>query len=430
MTHIYIDFETFPIQPGVQSPTPVSLAMCRDDDQGATLYTGALAREIGAAIVKDSRHILVASNVPFELEVLSKHWGLRSWVRVMRARGRVRCTETQERLLRIRTGESLFRVGLAPLVKKYLNIDISANKSSDSVRTRYNLLNNVPLTEEKPEGPCTAFDFENAPLVQECFDTTTHPWKPQKEITCWPKEFALYALQDAEYTRAVHQAQERLFWKLTGYPEGTPITDIGPQVNAKVALYRMRSLGVFSQQNRVQETIQEMNYHRERLWNVVLKSGIGREDGTKDMKKLRERIELALGTDIAKYKTGKGQTKTDRATIAVAAVCAHQDDGDGYITSEGQTIDVVLEALSVINTLDKFLAAYLKPLDVPEDQPIHWQYTELVNSGRTSASASWASHFVDSIDIQMRTGTNFQNFPTPRSLQNLAKRIAHVESFL
>lgn len=430
MPHVFIDFETFPIQPGVQSPLPISLAICQDDDLSATLYTGALAQKVGTAIVKEPSHILVASNVPFELEVLSKHWGLRSWVRTMRANGRIRCTETQERLLRIRTGEALFRVGLAPLVKKYLGIDISANKSANSVRTKYNLLNGVPLTKKTTEGPCTVSDFEDAPLVEECFDTSTQPWIPKRDIVCWPKEFALYALQDAEYTRAVHRAQEKLFWNLTGYPHGTPITDIGPQVNAKVALYRMRSLGVFAAQSRVRETIEEMTYHRERLWNVVLKAGIGREDGTKDMKKLRERVELALGGDIAKYKTEKGQTKTDRATIAVAAACAQQDDGDGYITYEGRTVDVVLEALSVINTLDKFLAAYLEPLDVPEEQPIHWQYTELVNSGRTSASASWASHFVDNIDIQMKTGTNFQNFPTPRSLQNLAKRIAHVESFL
>lgn len=428
--NIYLDFETFPIEPGNQSPKPISLAVCFDETDGATLYKGELARYVGTNIVKDNRHVLVASNAPFELEVLSKHWGLRSWVRRMRAEGRVRCTETQERLLRIRTGQSLFRVGLAALVKKYFEQDISASKGADSVRTRYHLIASVPLVPHRPEGPCTLKDFEDAPTLEECFDMQKNPWEPKTDLLQWPKEFALYALEDAEWTRGVFQAQEAVFSKITGLPLGTPITDIGPQVNAKTSLYRMRSLGVFSERTRVEETIQELQYHRAKLWKVVEESGIGRDDGTKDMKKLRARIEDALGAEIENFKTEKGHTRTDRSTIALAATFTHRTEGPGYIRVDDQTVDVVLEALSVINTLDKFLSAYLQPLCVPDGQPIHWQYTELVNTGRTSASSSWQSHFVDSLDIQMRSGTNFQNFPTPRSLQNLAKRIARVESFL
>lgn len=428
--NIYLDFETFPIKPGVQAPTPVSLSVCESEKDEAYICTGSVAKQTGTRIVQQENAVLVASNIPFEFEVLSIHWGLRSWVRKLRAEGRARCTETQERLLRIHQGEPLFRVGLAPLVKRYFSVDISADKGVDSVRTRYNLVHNVPLTTRCPEGPCFAEDFEDAPPLSWYFDITAPYWAPRRPLASWPKEFALYALKDPEWTRAVHQAQEKLFAEITGFSPGTPITDIGPQVNAKASLNRMRSLGALSNQSRVQETIKEFIFHRELLWKLVVASGIGRPDGTKDMKVLRERVEAALGDEAKAYKTDKGQTRTDRSTVALAATYAKGKVGTGYVHIDGKTVDVVLEALSVLNTLDKFLAAYLAPLNVPEGEPIHWHYTELVNTGRTSASASWQANFVDGLDIQMRSGTNFQNFPTPRSLQNLAKRIARVESFL
>ena len=428
--NIYLDFETFPIQPGVQAPMPVSLAVCETEKDEAYITTGSVAQQTCTRIVHGRENVLVASNIPFEFEIMSTHWGLRSWVRKVRAEGRARCTETQERLLRIHQGEPLFRVGLAPLVKRYFSVDLSKDKGDDSVRTRYNLLHGVRLTDKSSEGPCVAADFEDAPPLSWYFDTTKSTWQPLRAVDRWPKEFALYALQDPQWTRAVHQEQMKLFAQITGLPEGTPITDIGPQVSAKACLNRMRGLGVLSDRPRVQQTVREFEYHRAMLWKVIVDSGIGRPDGTKDMKALRMRVEAALGDEVKLHKTEKGLTKTDRSTVALAATYSKNKSGNGYVFTEGKTVDVVLEALSVINTLDKFLSAYLAPLDVPEGQPIHWHYTELVNTGRTSASASWHAHFVDDISVQTRSGTNFQNFPTPRSLQNLAKRIARVESFL
>lgn len=429
--NIYLDFETFPIKPGLQSPPPVSLSICFGEELPAQIYRGPAAQQIATELFQDESYTFVASNIPYEFEVLSKHWGLRSWVRHVRASGRARCTETQERLLRIRMGQPLFRVGLAALVKRYFDIDLSKDKGADSVRTRYDLVHDVPLTPHIPDGPCVAKDFEDAPPVSWYFDTSTPVWKPLRPIDRWPQEFGMYALKDPEWTREVHQEQQNVFARITGFSKDTPITDVGPQVNAKVTLYRMRSLGVLSDRTRVQETIQEFEHHRKLLWQVLVEAGIGRENGTKDMKKLRERIMFALGDETNKFLTDKGAIRTDRATVAQAATYAKQTSGFGYATqTDGTVVDFVLEALSVINTLDKFLAAYLQPMNVPVGEPIHWQYTELVNTGRTSASASWQSYFVDAMDMTIRSGTNFQNFPTPRSLQNLAQRIARVENLL
>lgn len=418
---VTIDFETHRVGPGYQVPHVVSQAACEGEDGEPFLMRGGVARAYSERLLGGDA-LVVGSNLPFELATMWVRQGLRLPMFGMLARGRGRCTETREKLIRIHRGERFYRVGLAPLVRDYSGEEIEKN---EGWRLRYQLLRDVPLTPRSVEGPCPWEDFEDAPPTSWYFDVDGEVWAPKRRLDRWPREAAAYGLADVEYSRYVFHEQEDLYLAMTGRDRDEGIVDEAPQVVAKFCLHLMRSRGILTDQARARRIIAEFRHHRGLAWDELVRHGLGRSSGSKNEKAMRALMVEVLGDDAPMSAGGKKPRKDGTVSLPQPKI-----DGrsrllaDVKLASQGLS-NPALNAWGTHSRLDTFEKIFVAPLDVAFGVRVHWRFNELVDTGRTSSGKSGYAELCERAGlIFVSTGSNIQNQPTPRAMEDLGRQVA------
>lgn len=275
--YVAIDTETRLISyPDEVNPAGICLAS-HDDKGGHRLWhmrldAEALENELHY-LFSDPDCRIVGHNVAFDLHVILKALpGLWSVVWEALAAGRVHDTMLRERLLNLSTmGDVNAKpCSLAALTKRYLNMDISADKAEDAWRYRYQELEETPLEE-------------------------------------WPAEAVRYAEDDARLTLEVFQAQEA---RRVERGPGS-INQEHVQVGAAFALKGMTIQGMRIDPEAVQDLKASMEKRYALALTELKKYGIIRENGTRDQKSL-EVLCKDLGVTAT---TASGRIATDRKTL-------------------------------------------------------------------------------------------------------------------
>jgi DNA polymerase I-like protein with 3'-5' exonuclease and polymerase domains len=359
MRLIGFDFETHPIRPGCLAPRAVCISLAgrgeppkylpRDeeswwrsvDDGWEVVYSARHTRYVFANLSADPDVVMVAHNLSFDLGVLiKKEPQFIADIFAMMEKGRLRDTMLREKLINVAHGDLDFhhetkqkmKYSLADLVKKYFKVDISATKTGDSWRLRYNELDFVPLRE-------------------------------------WPEAALVYSAQDSTWARRVFEAQNQT---PAGVRVGTTIQPLhreGLVVNeleqtaAALALHLMACRGVVTDPVAVGNFRIQVMDQVEEARGIAMDLGFMRLDGSRNMKILKGLVAEAYGDHPPL--TAKGAIKTDRKTL--------QKSGNPQLKEYARNLNA-----------EKLLNTYLPILEQGTRNPICSKPNVLVRSGRTS----------------------------------------------
>ncbi len=313
---IGFDTETHPIKLGMIAPKLV----CMTWDGGIVL-----APEAPALFRSwlEAGHTVVGHNAPFDLGVMcAEDPSLIQEVFEAYEEGRIKCTEVRERLINNATGELTYTKGkrvsysLASLVMRHFQ---EVLPKEDTWRLKYALLDGVPLD-------------------------------------AWPEDAKSYALRDAVEALRVFHAQETI--------AGGPIPDERRQQCAAWWLHLCSMWGLRTDAGKVRELKARLEADVAHTRPLLTASGLVRVDGSKDTKKIKERVLAAL-PDVERTKTGQVSMK--------AAVLRKTEDPD-------------LVLLANAGRSNKLLSTYMPVLERGTVYPICCHYTSMVESGRTSCS--------------------------------------------
>jgi hypothetical protein len=382
-------------------------------------------------------------NSSFDAYVLLRHAdrrGLNLWRSAFEflARGQLRDTELDEKLINIARGIEVHKTGLEAMAYRYLGVDIKDDKKGPNAwRLRYGELDGVPLER-------------------------------------WPYHAKRYAIDDVLLDRAIHRAHLDVALRTFGTLE---IPDQAARPVARFCLHLQSARGFLSDYPRATAARESLREASDRLMGVLVKAGLVRTktlftgpdalaegdlctvDGepatflgrvdvkgrpnpkarsakveingeeaivalaqvvgdsavkhTKNMKEIRERIAAtfnAAGNDVPLTETGL--VKSDRDVLEILAELS---DDPGLL------------CLTAKSAVDKLLSTYVEPLCEPRVEhggSIHWRYDCLKDTGRTSAAAQrFVVEGEGGVSIKMRDGTNVQNLPGQNALQRTAKRV-------
>jgi DNA polymerase-1 len=284
---------------------------------------------------------MVAHNLAFDLGVLvKKEPQFLEDVFLMIEKGRLRDTLIREKLIDIAFGNLDFhhktkarrKYGLADLVMRYFHKDISAFKTGDSWRLRYDELDFVPLMD-------------------------------------WPEDALVYSAQDSTWARRVFEEQSncpdtlRVGTQSATLRTGADITNELEQTAAAFALHLMACRGVVTDPVAVGNFRMEILDRVEEARSIAEELGFLRFDGSKNMKVLKDLVADAYGNNPPL--TEKGSVKTDRKTLK-------------------QSSDPRLKEYADKASAEKLLNTYLPILEQGTRGPICSRPNVLVRSGRTS----------------------------------------------
>src|SRR5579859_6222149 len=230
---------------------------------------------------------------------------------------------TGQPFARDESGEAVGRYSLALLEKRYLGIDRTAEKEN-GWRLRYAELDGTPLT-------------------------------------MWPDEAIEYPRRDARGTFDVLRAQ---------LAEGRQnVQCIGQEMRAAWALHLMKIYGMRVDPEMGASVVKRIEEQREKDQVRFIAAGILREDGSCDTKVLKGLVALAYKGAPPKTEPStrfpEGQISTSRDTLLESG-------------------DELLEAYGEAGPNEKLHSTFSKLLTATE--PIHPEFTVLVQSGRTSCS--------------------------------------------
>ena len=251
--------------------------------------------------------------------------------------GNVIDTKWRERLIKNAGGEMLHGCSLADLTKKYLGVDRSEGKKGNPC-SKCNATGKVAtVTTPEPCPVCMGAKY-------------LKPWRLRfaeldgVPLDDWPQAPIDYALDDALDVVLVALAQSGDFGTTDTAGGVVLITDLGSvhyeaaQVRAALALHLEALNGPRSNPVALDAWTREMEGLTEEGLRIGKEAGFVRDNGTKDVKVLKHLVELAYE---AKGKsaptTGKGNTKTDEATIRAsgdATLISWIDTGEGRQATE------------------------------------------------------------------------------------------------
>ena len=220
-------------------------------------------------------------------------------------------------------------IRLSDLALIHLDLDLSADKASGSPRYRYGELIGVP--------------FER-----------------------WPEESRVYALQDATVTLKIFEAQQAALKDPEVKVERGALVDFRAQVIADFALRHLGCWGLRTCPERVRIWREELTRKRESLLTLPRERELVRDNGSRDMKAIREALDEAHGGKAPR--TEKGSISTSSEALS----------GSG---------DPALVALAEEATLGKLLGTYGPVLDQGTIYPLAPRWNVLVATGRTSAKS-------------------------------------------
>jgi hypothetical protein len=177
-------------------------------------------------------------------------------------------------------------------------------------------------------------------------------------IEAWPEGAREYPRKDAETTRDVYLVQEAQWGSVI-------LADQFRQARAAWALHLASAWGLHTDEGAVRTLESETKGKRDQVLATLQHAGLVRTDGSRDTKKAKAVMLLAMPND------------THRKT-ATGGVCL---DGDACEASE----DPLLEAYAEFSTLDKVLSNDIPALFQGTRTPIQTRYG-LCDTGRTSSS--------------------------------------------
>lgn len=333
--YVAIDFETYLISAEQPIPKPVCLSYY--DGENEKLWTTYEDMERALNILISSDYKIIAHNLKFELLVITEHFPhLKDKLKEKLANEGFICTMIYEKLVDNIREKSGFKYGLADLVSKYFNTDISDDKKDpDAWRLRYSELDGIPKAD-------------------------------------WPEKAIDYAIQDSVWAYKIYTERQKL----------EPI-DCQVSIEAEYYLNWMGLQGILVDKSRVKTLESELiakltpKYKLLKEKNLVIQDKKGKYK--KKVKDFREYISKLPGL-VPEY-TAKGILSTSGESL------------NRYLL---QTKDETLQDYLDIIKYEKVLTAFVSRLK-EADPLIRSEYNAVVSSGRTSSRTS--SNFA-SVNIQ------------------------------
>ena len=325
--YLVFDVETYLIAPGRLAPRLVCVSHIEGGEEPCLSGRGD-----GLALLEKSlqnppegfSRLIVGHNVTYDLGVIAQErWDLAPAIWEKFDRGHVWDTMIFEQLHKIARGWSKIdpvtgrvpKYSLAALCKSYFDHDLEG-KTGDSWRFRYHELDGVPLSD-------------------------------------WPEEAKKYALEDASWTEKVFRFQRDQIGDLPDFKE---------QVKAAWALHLMSAWGIRTDPQAVKNLAVELKETVDRSMEALKSWGILRENGTKDLGKIREIV-------AASY---EDPPLTAKGAISTSAEVLEKSGHEG------------LAQLAAISSEQKLLNTYIPVLEAGTKLPINPRFNPLVDSGRTS----------------------------------------------
>lgn len=350
---VVIDFETYLITPGCNTPRPICFAIL---DEIPALYTrhehaDKIVADLKRALT-DENCLLIGHNIIFDLAVACAEWPeLIPLVFDAFAAGRVWDNMIVELLYNMAHGEIDYRpssvpgvmqksgYGLDDLARRWLGVCV---EKKDTWRLRYPELDYVPLAE-------------------------------------WPPEAVSYPLGDVEIPLKTQAAQVEAISKLFD-GKRTRMPDHEAQHRAAWWMYLMSTWGVRTNVESVRALQDEIEKEMSTLSHGLVKSGVLTMALKRDMKKVREYVVAgytAQGLVECVPKTPTGAISTDEETLEASKHPALQTLGQ-YVHLQKMLNTYVLgkgkknaPGIGLVHGIDA---------------PICARYRVLVATGRTSCS--------------------------------------------
>ena len=376
---LVFDLETVPFSPGNMAPEPVCVAgsalpdnvprllTWHPDDQHAPvgMLLGAFGRCLKAG------HGALGHGVAYDMAVLWQHCPeLRGSIVALYDAGLVWDTAILDQMWHIAAGRPPGRISLEACAKRWLGLDLSADKAQDAWRTRYDELQPYSIEE-------------------------------------WPAEAVNYPLDDVAHTRALW---DRLMVECDGRLPPT----YTEQCSGAWALHNAGAWGLRTDGDMVRRVEQVVLAGIAEREPALTEAGIGavKAHGRfgKLTKPLQARVKAALVEQGIKVRLTKtGQISTEREVVLQAAAA-----------------DPVLDTFAEWQKLDKIRSTYLTPLWRGTMEPLHVRYNVIVRTGRTSASGYRKQKASDPPPLVV--GLNVQN--QPRKIEGAPQGVGVRECFV
>lgn len=356
---VVIDFETYLITPGCNTPRPICFAIL-ENIEGVGEDTDLFTRHEHAILIlenlkralTDENCLLIGHNIIFDLAVACAEWPeLIPLVFAALAAGRVWDNMIVELLYNMAHGEIDYRpssvpgvmsksgYGLDDLARRWLGVRV---EKKDTWRLRYAELDYVPLAE-------------------------------------WPEEAKTYPLGDVEIPFKTQHAQAEAISKLFD-GKRTRMPDHEAQHRAAWWMYLMSTWGVRTSAHAVKALQDEIEKEMSTLSHGLVKSGVLTMALKRDMKKVREYVVAgyaAQGLAECVPKTPTGAVSTDEETLEASKHPALQ------------TLGQYVHLQKMLNTYVLGKGKKNAPgvgLVHGIDAPICARYRVLVSTGRTAGS--------------------------------------------
>lgn len=441
---------------------------------------------VGEAAVERCRQLLDCPDVilthnMFDTWVMAAAVGSAERLLERLAAGMWLCTETAEKLVRVRSGQgSAGRTGVEALMLQYEGLDLhDLKKGEDAWRLNYSQLHGVPVRPGLWRGPRSVV-CAGAPRTDDLFDRSRPSSNPElgawhvrdAPLDRWPFEALDYALGDVEHQERIAEHQWRWWLELVdrdrakaarsnvtlvipGEEEG--ILNLPQQSAAAAAFVDMTNTGIFTDGELARRIRDEMArqvrvlrprlvqagflvpktgsvftaryIERERAGQTRLSEGEPYEfwEGAWQFKagRIRDAIERILKSSAPRTdpssKHPRGQVKKDRYTVELAAESlALQIEGDER-AGDAYTLRLLtgLQYLAGYNGCEYQITHYLEPFIAAADErrPMRSRFNVLVNSGRASSTSAFGSHW-DSLEGVWIERRDGTN------MQNLPKRVS------
>ena len=319
-----IDTETHLIGPGRLAPTPVCIQRCTtgDEDSAWIEHRETVTTE---SLIEMLQGEVGGHNLCFDLAVIGQHWP-ETQPEIWRGfnEGRYYCTMIAEKMHAIERGWS----GLDPRTGRALNFSLST-------------LAAVYLAENMSGKDGDSWRFKYRALDE------------KTNIDDWPREARAYALLDVQYTSKIVEKQKNIY----------EIPDLARRLRAAWALHLAGCWGLRTDPSAVNSLARRVRDSIASARVVLQRGALIRENGTKDLKAIRERVAVAYGGQPPL--TEKGGISTAKAVLA--------ESGDS-----------LLETLASISNDEKLASTYVPVLDAGTRLPINPHWNPIVNTGRTS----------------------------------------------
>lgn len=332
MKVLVVDCETYLIGAGRIAPKVVSIQLC-DERREPWVLLGSDPSTPGKLLGLFDECLIVGHNLAFDMGALAEMYPeLQASIWRAYTESRTLCTMVLEKLIHIAHGwegkdpRSDMRIGtsLADLARVYLGESMEGKEEADSWRFRYRELDGVPLDR-------------------------------------WDKGALKYALNDALITWDVFAAQKQ--WQISN---DKVCPDVHQRTRGHWALHLMGAWGLRTDPEKVDELSKSIKSRVASARAILRNSGLIKDDGRKDLKEIRSRVEAAYklrGNEVPI--TAKGSTSTAREVLEASG-------------------DPDLGLLASISNDEKLLTTYLPVLEQGKTLPVNASYNPVVNTGRTS----------------------------------------------